>query len=254
MSETEQEERPSSDDNPNNKPKPAKDDLLSINEPSEVPVSNDGKIQQEPDFNISDYHGFPMEEWVKYQGTINDNKQRRRVAIAGLDHYKVRYNKSHDDDLPEWNVLDLEYFPITVSAWQKRQADLAAIEDKNREIGALDLQLSEIQNSIRIRTLRANKEDAAVDLSKQSLEDLQKNIVSLQSLSNNMRQKAQDIKNKADRYAFKIYFHKDDKTFNGIRSDDLEDILGACDWKQTQGAANLLPSKNSPTRGSPGVI
>ena len=250
MSETEQEERPSDD---NSKPKSNKDDLLNLNEPSEVPVSNDGKIQQEPDFNISDYHGFPMEEWVKYQGTINDNKQRRRVAIAGLDHYKVRYNKSHDDDLPEWSVLDLEYFPITVSAWQKRQADLAAIEDKNREIGALDLQLSEIQNSIRIRTLRANKEDSAIDLSKQSLEDLQKNIVALQGLSNNMRQLAQEAKNKADRYAFKIYFHKDDKVFNGVRSDDVEDVLGSCDWKQTQGAANLLPSKNSPIRGSPGV-
>jgi len=90
-------------------------------------------------------------------------------------------------------------------------------------------------------------------LSKQSLEDLQKNIVALQALSNDMRQSLQSAKNKADRYAFKIYFHKDDKTFDGVRSDDLEDILGACDWKQTQGAANLSASKNSPIKGSPGV-
>jgi hypothetical protein len=251
MSEQEQEPNP----NDNKKPIPIepKDDLLNLNEPSDVPISNDGKIQEEPDFNISDYHGFPMEEWVKYQGTINDNKQRRRVAIAGLEHYKIRYNRSNDDDLPEWSVLDLEYFPITVSAWQRRQTDLARIEDKNREIGALDLQLSEIQNSIRIRTLRANKAETASDLSKQSLEDLQKNIVALQALSNDMRQSLQNAKNTADRYAFKIYFHKDEQTFDGIRSDDLEDILGACDWKQTQGAANLLPSKNSPIKGSPGV-
>ena len=41
--------------------------------------------------------------------------------------------------------------------------------------------------------------------------------------------------------------------FNSIRSDDLEDVLGACDWKQTQGAANLSASKNSPIKGSPGI-
>lgn len=251
MSETEQEEKPKPESEPTTKP--AKDDLLNLNDPSEVPVSHEGEIQQEPDFNISDYHGFPMEEWVKYQGTINDNKQRRRVAIAALEHYKVRYNRSNDDDLPEWSVLDIEYYPITVSAWQKRQSDIATIEDKNREIGALDLQLSEIQNSIRVRTLRANKADEAKDLSRQSLEDLQKNITALQALANNMRQKAQESKNKADRYAFKIYFHKDDETFNSVRSDDLEDILGACDWKQTQGAANLLPSKNLPIKAAPGV-
>lgn len=248
MSDTEQQQE--------DKPKEhqeTKDDLLSLNEPSEVPVSHEGEIQKEPDFNISDYHGFPMEEWVKYQGTINDNKQRRRVAIAALEYYSMRYNKSGDDDLPEWDIINLKYEAITTNAWNKRQNDLAQIEDKNREIGALDLQLSEIQNSIRIRTLRANKAEAASDLSKQSLEDLQKNILSLQSLSNNMRQKAQQAKNEADRYAFKIYFHKDNKMFNSIRSDDLEDVLGACDWKQTQGAANLSASKNSPIKGSPGI-
>jgi len=238
------------------------DDLLNINETynqSTVDIHKDELVQEGEDkqFDINDYSGFPIEQWVKYQGTINDTKQRRRVAIAGLDKYKLRYNASDDDDIPEWRVEELQYYPVTVKAWQKRQSDLADVEDKNREIGALDLQLSEIQNSIRIRTLNMGKPEsrtaiASKSINEQSLEDLQKNVTYLQNLGKNMKQSFQQLKNDADRYAFKIYFHRED-IFDKVRADDLEDILGACDWKQMQGPSNLLPSKNLPMPSQPGV-
>ena len=238
------------------------DDILNLNEPSDTNtitdnIQTDELVQQGEDrqFDINDYSGFPIEQWVKYQGTINDTKQRRRVSIAGLDKYKLRFNASNDDDIPEWQVQELQYYPITVKAWQKRQSDLADVEDKNREIGALDLQLSEIQNSIRIRTLNMGKPEnniASKPLNTQSLEELQKNVTYLQNLGKNMKQEFQKLKNEADRYAFKIYFHRDD-LFDKTRADDLEDILGACDWKQLQGPSNLLPSKNLPMPNQPGV-
>lgn len=234
------------------------DDLLQLNESiTETNRANDDEIVKqvkEQKFDINDFSGFPIEQWVKYQGTINDTKQRRRVSIAGLDKYKLRYNASDDDDIPIWQVQELQYYPITVRAWQKRQSDVADVEDKNREIGALDLQLSEIQNSIRIRTLNMGKPEnnTLKTLNTQSLEELQKNVTYLQNLGKNMKQEFQKLKNDADRYAFKIYFHRED-LFDKLRSDDLEDVLGACDWKQTQGPANLLPSKNLPMPNQPGV-
>ena len=241
--------------NSKKKSKPKQDDLLDINEPStepEIKLDDTETINQEAKFNIEDYSGFPMEQWIKYQGTINDNKQRRRVAISNLEEFKCRYNKSGDDDLPEWDILKLKYHPITVKAWQKRQSDTAEIEDKQREIGALDLELSEIQNSIRIRALSANKPDPKSSTS-QTLEELQKTVTTIQNLEKNMKHTFQELKNKADRYAFKIYFHQDDSLFDKIRADDLDDIIGACDWKQTQGPANLSPSKNLPMPAQPGV-
>jgi hypothetical protein len=251
----------SEDNKENKKPKiefdQAVDDLLQLNESIETEHANNDEIikqVEEQKFDINNFSGFPIEQWVKYQGTINDTKQRRRVAIAGLDKYKLRYNASDDDDIPEWQVQELQYYPITVRAWQKRQSDMADVEDKNREIGALDLQLSEIQNSIRIRTLNMGKPEnnTPKTLNTQSLEELQKNVTYLQNLGKNMKQEFQKLKNDADRYAFKIYFHKED-IFDKVRSDDLEDILGACDWKQLQGPANLLPSKNLPMPNQPGV-
>lgn len=251
-------------DNPSNKKeKPItttkqEDDLLNLNESKEDSTITDDILKQVEDhkFDINDYSGFPIEQWVKYQGTINDTKQRRRVAIAGLDKYKMRYNASEDDDIPDWKVIELQYYPVTVKAWQKRQSDLADVEDKNREIGALDLQLSEIQNSIRVRALNSGKKDNSVGskpMNSQSLEELQKNVTYLQTLGKDMKQTFQKLKNSADRYAFKIYFHKED-LFDKVRADDLEDILGACDWKQIQGPSNLLPSKNLPMQSQPGVI
>lgn len=250
-----------SEDNDNDKQPKRKsqiDDLLNLNESdtSSSSQATDELLHQveEHKFDINDYSGFPIEQWVKYQGTINDTKQRRRVSIAGLDKYKLRYNSSQDDDIPEWQVQELQYYPITVKAWQKRQSDLADVEDKNREIGALDLQLSEIQNSIRIRTLNMGKPENNTprSLNTQSLEELQKNVTYLQNLGKNMKQEFQKLKNNADRYAFKIYFHRED-IFDKVRADDLEDILGACDWKQLQGPSNLLPSKNLPMPSQPGV-
>jgi hypothetical protein len=255
-----------SDDNDNSsnkkeKPAPAKqDDLLNINEPSAStePIKpeqpNDDIFQQEGEnkFDINNFQGFPMEQWVKYQGSINDTKQRRRVAISGLEKFKCRYNRSNDDDLPEWDILELQYHPITVKAWQKRQSDTAEIEDKQRAIGAVDLQLSEIQNSVRIRTLNANKPRVQTNTN-QTLEDLQKSVTSIQNMEKSLKKSFQERKNEADRYAFKIYFHQPADMFDKIRADDLDDIIGACDWKQTQGPANLLPSKNLPMPVQPGV-
>jgi len=243
-----------SDDKEDKKDKKV-DDLLNLNETDSLVKDELVQEGEDKQFDINDYSGFPIEQWVKYQGTINDTKQRRRVSIAGLDKYKLRFNASNDDDIPEWQVQELQYYPITVRAWQKRQSDLADVEDKNREIGALDLQLSEIQNSIRIRTLNMGKPEdklANKSLNTQSLEELQKNVTYLQNLGKNMKQDFQMLKNNADRYAFKIYFHRED-IFDKVRADDLEDILGACDWKQMQGPSNLLPSKNLPMPSQPGV-
>lgn len=234
------------------------DDLLNLNETDAAetkPIADNGKTepsQEEVRFNISDYQGFPIEQWVRYQGTLNDNRQRRRVAMAGNDKFKLRFNASGDDDIPEWKIMELQYYPLTVKAWQKRQSELADIEDKNREIGALDLQLSEIQNAIRIRALNAQKADESFN-NKKTLEEIQKNELSLQSLNKNMKRDFQSLKNTADRYAFKIYFHKDPELFDKLRADDLEDIIGACDWRQMQGPSNLQPSKNLPTLVQPGV-
>jgi hypothetical protein len=241
------------------KSKTKQDDLLHLNEPSAEPTkleqpAEDDILKQEGEnkFDINNFQGFPMEQWVKYQGSINDTKQRRRVAISSLEKFKCRYNKSNDDDLPEWDILELQYHPITVKAWQKRQSDTAEIEDKQREIGAIDLQLSEIQNSVRIRTLNANKPGTQTNTDK-TLEDLQKSVISIQSMEKSLKKSFQEKKNEADRYAFKIYFHQPADMFDKIRADDLDDIIGACDWKQTQGPANLLPSKNLPTQVQPGV-
>lgn len=247
-----------SEDKPNKKKQV--DDILELNESNHTNTNTESTPDllqplEEKEFDINEYSGFPIEQWVKYQGSINDTKQRRRVAIAGLDRYKLRYNASDDDDLPEWRVQELQYYPVTVKAWQKRQSDLADVEDKNREIGALDLQLSEIQNSIRVRTLNMGKpENNNVNkpLNSQSLEELQKNVTYLQNLGKNLKQSFQRLKNDADRYAFKIYFHQTD-LFDKVRADDLDDILGACDWKQMQGPSNLLPSKNLPMQNQPGV-
>ena len=232
-----------------------KDDLLNLNEPSEQSgPNNEGLLEQEGEtkFDINSFQGFQMEQWVKYQGSINDTKQRRRVAISNLEKYRCRYNKSNDDDIPQWEILELQYHPVTVKAWQKRQSDTAEIEDKQREIGAIDLQLSEIQNSIRIRTLSANKPGTQTNTD-QTLEDLQKTVVYIQNMEKNLKKSFQEKKNAADRYAFKIYFHQPAEMFDKIRADDLDDIIGACDWKQTQGPANLLPSKNLPMQAQPGV-
>ena len=236
------------------------DDLINLNETT---TESDKTTQLEDpqqlelkdkEFNIDEYSGFPMDKWVRYQGTINDNRQKRRVSIAGLNKFTMRYNKSDDDDLPEWDTMTLEYHPITVKAWQKRQADNALVEDKQREIGTIELQLSEMQSSIRERALNASKGlSYSKSLSSQSLEDLQKNISTLQNLQKNLKQAFQETKNAAERYAFKIYFHNQD-VFNKVRADDLDDIIGACDWKQVNGPANLKPSKNSPTSSQPGVI
>lgn len=250
--------------NSNSKRKDKSDDLLNLNptttdstqtttleQQQQTDLEPEINLQDKP-FNINDFQGFPMEQWVKYQGSINDARQRRRVAISNLEKYKCRYNKSDDNDLPEWDVLELQYHPITVQAWQKRQSDTAEIEDRQREIGAIDLQLAEIQNSIRIRTLESGRSELKSNTT-QTLEELQKTVVYIQNLEKNMKKNFQAKKIESDRYAFKIYFHADRTTYDKIRADDLEDIIGACDWKQSQGPANLLHSKNSPTQAQPGV-
>lgn len=238
------------------------DDLVLLNESETltvdtVPQEDADTPKQDYEFNIKDFPGFPMDDWIRYQGSINDNRQKRRVSIASHDKFTMRYNRSGDDDIPEWDILTLQYYPITVKAWQKRQSDVALLEDKQRELGALDLQLSEIQSSIRERimsnkTISSSKHYNNNNNINLNLEDLQKNVNLLSNLQKNMKQELQTIKNDADRYAFKIYFHRPDE-FEKIRADDLDDIIGACDWKQVNGPANLRPSKSSATGNQPGI-
>lgn len=236
------------------------DDLLLLNEEAtNEPQSDKPSVNEIPtdlkdtDFDIKEYQGFPMDDWIRYQGSINDNKQKRRVSIANLEKFTMRFNKSGDDDMPEWDVITLQYYPITVKAWQKRQSDIALVEDKQREVGAIELQLSEMQSSMRERyMMRTGGNSRSSDISKLNLEDLQKNVNILTNLQKNMKQEFQRVKNEADRYAFKIYFHKPEE-FDKIRADDLDDVIGACDWKQVNGPANLKPSKSSPTQKAPGV-
>jgi hypothetical protein len=230
-------------------PEEPKDDLMDLNADAET-INEDGSLIQEneEEFKPGDYGGFPMEEWNRYFGAINDKKQTRQAKLANFTKYKVRYNVAPDTmPYPDFKLLELTYYPITKKVWEQRRKDLAEVTDLERQINAQALKLAESQESLRLRIFNRNKPRGMItnrdDPTKAALEEIQTNMKFYADVQSDISKKLAEKKQETDAKAFQMYFHKDKNTYEQTMNEDLDDILAACDFKQIHGSANLRLSK-----------
>jgi hypothetical protein len=233
-------------------------DLVDLNpeeqeeQQSKDKVTDSGALVQpeEEEFDPNEYGGFPMEAWNKYLGAINDKRQARTASLAKLTAYTVRMDMSKPDAVyPDFKYVKLSYSPITKSAWERRRRELAEIEDMEREQQMSATRLAEMQESLRLRIFARGKPRGMItnreDPSKAQLEEIQNNMKFYQDISTDISRRVAEKKQISDLNAFQIYFHKTKDDYDRVMNEDVDDILRACDWKQTYGSANLRLSKPS---------
>jgi hypothetical protein len=226
-------------------------DLIDLN-PEDTALTDEGSLKQEgeEDFDPEDYGGFPIEAWQKYIGAINDKRQARRASLAKISSYTVRMDQSTvGSPYPDFKYVSLKYSPITKSAWELRRKEIAEIEDMEREVNMQNTRIAEMQESLRLRIFSRNKPRGMVtnrdDATQAQLEEIQNNMRFYQQISLDISSRLAEKRQASDLKAFRVYFHKDEDVYKRLMNEDVDDILGACDWKQIYGSANLRLSKPS---------
>jgi hypothetical protein len=238
-----------STDNAQQQQQQEKDELLDLNADSET-INDDGSLVQENEekFDPGDYGGFPIEQWQRYFGAVNDKRQSRAASLANFRSFKVRFNSAGPGaQYPEFKVLELTYYPITKKAWETRRRDLAEIEDLEREAQVQATRLAETQESLRLRIFNRNKPRGMVtdrnNPEKAVLEEIQNNMKFFEQLEIGLSKRLAEKRQSSDSEAFSMYFHRDKGTYEQVLNEDIDDILRACDWKQIHGSGNLRLSK-----------
>jgi hypothetical protein len=236
------------------------DDLMSLNEGTET-INDDGGLIQEGEekFDPGEYGGFPIEQWQRYFGAINDKKQSRAATLSTYTKYKVYRNVAPETvPYPDFKIMELTYHAITKKVWEKRRSDLAEIEDLERELQVQQTKLAETQESLRLRIFNRNKPRGMItnreDPNKAMLEEIQTNMKFFQEFEMGISKRLSEKRQASDSAAFSMYFHHDQSIYDQIRNEDIDDILRGCDWKQIHGPANLRLSKASSSQNnSPGT-
>lgn len=221
------------------------------------PQSTTKTIEQLIDeFDPGTFAGFPMDAWQRYYGEINDNRITRRAALAPLEAYQVRYNKSGNIYLPEWQEIELRYYAPTTGAWNRRADALAELDDIDRNIQIVTTKLGEMQNLIAVR--RSQSVTGTGRFGQGESSDLQRNVNFLESIPDNLSRTRRQKEEESDRRALQMYFHIPDhdldRIYENMDSEDRQDVLGACDFKQQQGGRkNLLRSGRSAIPATPAI-
>jgi polyhydroxyalkanoate synthesis regulator phasin len=258
------------------------DDILELNkdqpkqkleEPTqqtsqEEPLDLDNVLANQSDkakkFDIKQYPGMDLERLTAYFGSVNDANSQVQIALSQLDSFIIPYNKSEDIRFADWTKMELRYHSVTNGALNKRQTMMARVEDLTRLVQTVGLKLQTMQQEIRERQIRQMKGDTTNDLALSRtqkvtldnirVEELQRNVKTLEEIPNDINTELQDVKTKANWLGMQMYFHiKDEMAFDNVRADHLDNILKACDLKQMGLPKTSKNSSSSLTQARQGV-
>lgn len=234
------------------------DEILELNkdQPKSVPNKEEDEIdldnvlanqsEEAKKFDISKYPGMDTERLNAYYGTVVDTNNQIQIALSQLSSFIIPYNVSGDMIYANWTKMSLEYRSVTAGALNKRQRMMARAEDLNRQIQVVGLKIAAMQQELRDRQAKQFKakdpNDIAVkrssefekaNLNTMRVEDLQRDIKTLEEIPNNINSEMQELKEEANWLGMQMYFHtKDKEVFDNVRADHLDNILKACDLKQ----------------------
>lgn len=192
------------------------------------------------DLNVDDYKDVLQFQTFQQliNATVNDERQKKIVKLATLDKYKIFVNLSDDKYNPDWAIIELEYFPVTVGAWNERRGITAKIEDMGRVAMEEVVQLMEYDLLIRQRRQIMNQQNTRMDALSLN-ESTVRSYGSQRKVTPDLQEKIQDKTEEATKIALEIYFHLPPQIYDKLHQEQLRDIVEACDLKQTHGVPNL---------------